>query len=86
MPEVKPLTQQLKKMYDMNGLKAAEEQLYRECWGIKQACGLVKRKGRRRELARDSWLKTNTFFWGDVHDKANQLKPLKSNQLSCEQV
>lgn len=56
MPEIKPLQTQLKLFYEMNGLKPAEEQIYREAWGIKHACGLVKRKGRRGEPTRDTWL------------------------------
>eukprot|EP00435_Cladocopium_sp_Y103_P039801 s2451_g10.t1 len=45
LPEVKPLTLQLKKFYEINRMSASEEHLYRECWGIKAACGFVKRKG-----------------------------------------
>lgn len=56
LPEVKPLTLQLKKVYEMNGLKATEEHLYRECWGIKSACSFIKRKGRRGEIPQESWL------------------------------
>ena len=56
LPEIRPLTVQLKKLYEMNGLSPSEEHLYRECWGIKSACGFVKRKGRRAEISRESWL------------------------------
>jgi hypothetical protein len=57
LPEVKPLTDQLKKFYEMNGKAPTEEHLYRECWGIKSACSFVKRKGRRCEIPREAWLK-----------------------------
>ena len=56
LPEIKPLTVQLKKVYEMNGLSPTEEHLYRECWGIKSAAGFIKRKGRRGEIPRESWL------------------------------
>lgn len=56
LPEVKPLTAQLKKFYGMNGLSPSEEHLYREVWGIKSAVGFVKRKGRRCEIPRETWL------------------------------
>lgn len=61
LPEMKPLQSQLKAFYEMNGLKPAEEQIYREAWGIKHACGLVKRKGRRGEPTRDTWLQDGVY-------------------------
>ena len=56
LPEIKPLQHQLKVFYEMNGLKPSEEHLYREAWGIKQATGFIKRKGRREEIPRETWL------------------------------
>ena len=55
LPEVKPLTAQLKTFYEWNRLEPSEEHLYRECWGIKAACGFVKRKGRRGEIPKVPW-------------------------------
>lgn len=56
LPEIRPLQQQLKNLYEMNGLKPSEQHLYREAWGIKQATGFIKRKGRREEIPRETWL------------------------------
>lgn len=39
----------------MQNLACPEEQLYRESWGIKAACGLVKRKGQRKEVSKEPW-------------------------------
>lgn len=62
MPEVKPLTIQLRKFYEMHKLTVAEEQLLREAWGFKAACGFVKRKGRREELTSDPWFNFDEAF------------------------
>lgn len=56
LPEVMALQKQLKVIYAMHNLKAAEEQVYRESWGIKAACGFVKRKGKRSEVTREACL------------------------------
>ena len=56
LPEIKPLMEALNKFYTMLGLQPANEHLYREAWGMKAACGLVKRKGRRQELTKETWL------------------------------
>ena len=61
LPEVKPLTTQLKTFYEWNGLQPADEHVYRECWGIKAACGFVKRKGRRGEVPKVPWLNVLQF-------------------------
>ncbi|CAK9062716.1 unnamed protein product [Durusdinium trenchii] len=53
LPEVTPLMAQIANFYRMNGLQPADDQVYREAWGLKAACGLVKRKGRRHELSKD---------------------------------
>lgn len=58
LPEVKPLNAQLLKFYEMNKLSVSDEQLLREAWGFKAACGFVKRKGRRGELTKEPWLQT----------------------------
>lgn len=47
---------QIANFYRMNGLQPADDQVYREAWGLKAACGLVKRKGRRHELSKEAWM------------------------------
>ena len=56
LPEVPALQKQLKLLYAMRNLKASDEQVYRESWGIKAACGFVKRKGKRNEVTREACL------------------------------
>ena len=53
LPEVAPLMTQLKLFYHMNGLAPSNETLYRDAWGLKGACGFIKRKGRRQELTKE---------------------------------
>lgn len=71
MPEVKPLTIQLRKFYEMLKLTVADEQLLREAWGFKAACGFVKRKGRREELTTDPQLNFDEAF---LMDQPRRLK------------
>lgn len=53
LPEVAPLMAQLKLFYHMNGLAPSNDTLYRDAWGLKGACGFIKRKGRRQELTKE---------------------------------
>lgn len=53
LPEIGPLQKQLNAFYEMNKLTVAPEHVLREAWGIKTACGFVKRKGRRGEVTKD---------------------------------
>ena len=53
LPEIVPLMDQLKKVYNFNNLVVTEELTYRQAWGIKGACGLIKRKARRQEFTKD---------------------------------
>ena len=48
----------------MNKLTVSEEHLLREAWGFKNACGFVKRKGRRGEITKDPRLQTVvSYLW-----------------------
>lgn len=53
---------QLKLVYGYSNLTGInEETIYRQAWGIKGACGLVKRKGRRHEFTKDPRLQHVTI-------------------------
>jgi hypothetical protein len=58
LPEGAPLMAQLKLFYHMNGLAPSNDTLYRDAWGLKGACGFIKRKGRRQELTKEPYLNT----------------------------
>ena len=66
MPEIGSLMEHIEKAYTMNKLKAIEEMIYRQAWGIKKGCGFVKRKGRRGEFTKDSWINLCFFLGSDM--------------------
>ena len=76
MPEIGSLMEQIEKVYTMNKLKANEEVIYRQSWGIKKACGFVKRKGRRGEYTKDSWINLFGFFLDQKCHSIVDRKPL----------
>ena len=54
LPEIGPLMVQIKKAYNLSNLETSEELIYRQAWAVKHGCGLVKRKGQRGELTRET--------------------------------
>ena len=54
LPEIGSLQQQINLFYNLCNHTVSDEQAYREAWGIKQACGFIKRKGRRGEVTTDT--------------------------------
>ena len=55
MPDIEPLKDALKQLYNLLNMVIGQDQIYREAWGIPHGCGLLKRKYRRKEVSK-AWI------------------------------
>ena len=65
VPDIKPLTSEIFRLYGLLNMEVGQDQVYREAWGVRLACGLIKRKGQRKEVSKagiHSLLARSCFF------------------------
>ena len=52
VPDIKPLTSEIFRLYGLLNMEVGQDQVYREAWGVRLACGLIKRQGQRKEVSK----------------------------------